>query len=81
MSKNLRFAEILKNCVQPETLTLWTKGEANAGLQNAIRQNRVLTILKNSHKKDFGLIGFEQHPSALYLFSLNLCQDRSRTRK
>jgi hypothetical protein len=66
-AKNLRFAEIVKKSGRPETVTLWTKPEANAELQDAIRQNRVLTIFKNAHKKDFGLIGFEQHPSALYL--------------
>ena len=67
MAKNLRFTELVKKSGQPVTVTLWTRPEANSDLQKAIRQNRVLTIIKNPQKKDFGLIGFEQHQSALYL--------------
>jgi hypothetical protein len=67
LPKKIRFAELVKLCGQPETVTLWTKPEAIPPLQKAIRQRRILTILQNPHKKEFGLMGFEQHQSALYL--------------
>ena len=68
MAKQLRFGDLVKQCGQPETLTLWTKPEDNAGLKKAIRENRVLTVIQEpaSHKTDFGLIGFHQHQFALY---------------
>jgi hypothetical protein len=59
MANTVRFIELVKQCGQPVTMTLWTKPEANPALQKAIKENRVLTIGQaKGAKKDFGTIGF-----------------------
>ena len=69
MTKVLRFAALVKTCGHPQTVTLWTKPENNPALMKAVRENRVLTVIQksSSHRKDFGLIGFQPHQFALYL--------------
>ncbi len=67
MEKKVRFGDLVRNSGRPQTLTLWTKPEDNPALTRAIKQNRVLTVLQESGKKDHGLIGFKPLPGALYL--------------
>lgn len=69
VAKQIRFSELVKKCGRPETVTLWTKPEANPPFMKAVRENRVLTLVLKPHGNhpDFGEIAFHQRPSALYL--------------
>ncbi len=69
MSRQIRFSEIVKNSGKPETATLWGPPMKGDAFSNAVRENRVLTILHNRSrgKVDVAEIGFHQEPSALYL--------------
>jgi hypothetical protein len=67
MGKQLRFGDLVRDSGRPKTVALWTKPEDNPELTRAIKQNRVLTVLQESGKKDHGLIGFKVLPGALYL--------------
>lgn len=69
MSKTIRFSEIVKQSGRPESVALWTKPKDNPPLMRAVRENRVLTLIQKSMgmSADFGVIGFHQKPSALYL--------------
>jgi hypothetical protein len=69
MEKTTRFGDLIRNSGRPRTLTLWTDPKKDHSLQQAIRDNRVLTVIQeptNKHK-DYGLMGFHQQPSAMYL--------------
>lgn len=63
----IRFGDLVRGSGRPKTLTLWTKPQDNPSLTEAIKQNRVLTVVQETGKKDRGLIGFKQLPGALYL--------------
>jgi hypothetical protein len=69
MAKHFRFSELIKQSGRPETMTLWSKPANNPGLQQAIRQNRILTIIQKptSKGKDFALVGFHEEKFASYL--------------
>src|SRR5688572_20624135 len=67
--KNIRFGDLVRNSGRPKTLTLWTTPEKNKELQQAIRENRVLTVERRNvgTNADVGEIGFRQKKDALYL--------------
>lgn len=67
MSKEIRFSELVKKSGHPKTVTLWTDPEKNKDFMKAVRQNRVLTVVQQTHGKDFGEVGFHEQPLALYL--------------
>src|SRR3954469_24195900 len=67
--RSIRFSELVKKSGQPEMVTLWTKPKDNHGFMQAVKKNRVLTLIEEpaGTRKDFGRIGFHQQPYALYL--------------
>jgi hypothetical protein len=67
MAKTIRFGDLVRNSGRPKTVTLWSKPEDNPSFARAIKENRVLTVLQESGRKDHGRIGFKLLPSALYL--------------
>src|SRR5215831_17506162 len=78
MEKTIRFGDLVRNSGRPQTVTLWTDPKKDGSMQRAIQTNRVLTVIQEptSKHKDYGLIGFHQKPSALYLvFPRPLPQD------
>jgi hypothetical protein len=46
---------------------LWTKPEKNQLLRQAVKKNRVLTVILQPGRRDYGRIGLELHPGASYL--------------
>jgi hypothetical protein len=69
MEKTIRFGDLVRNSGRPQTVTLWTDPKKDRSLQEAIRDNRVLTVVQEptSKHKDYGLLGFHQQTSATYL--------------
>ncbi len=69
MEKNIRFGDLVRKSGRPQAVTLWTDPNKDRALSQAVRQNRVLTVLTHSLTKraDFGLVGFHERPKALYL--------------
>ena len=67
MDKRLRFGDLVRNSGRPQVVTLWTKPEENRALTDAVKKNRVLTVIQEPGKRDCGMIGFELKPGALFL--------------
>lgn len=49
-------------------MTLWTRPQEDRDFMRAVKQNRVMTVVRKpgTTRKDFGEIGFHQRPFALY---------------
>lgn len=69
MPKEIRFSKLVEDSGKPETATLWVKPEMDLHLQEALKTNRILTVLQHpgTGKKDFGQIGLHPQKSAIYL--------------
>ncbi len=69
MSSQIRFTELVKNHGHPETVTLWKQPKKGDPFMQAVRENRVVTVVQHhpGSGKDFAEIGFHQQTSALYL--------------
>ncbi|HZR20357.1 MAG TPA: hypothetical protein VFE51_23945 [Verrucomicrobiae bacterium] len=67
MEKKLRFGDLVRNSGRPQAVTLWTTPDNNPGLKKAVKQNRVLTVVMEPRKRDYGRIGLQLHPGASYL--------------
>jgi hypothetical protein len=62
----IRFRELVKVAGAPEPKTLWTDPKNDRDFMRAVKQNRVLTVVQESRKKDFGELGFHRGEGALY---------------
>src|SRR5438874_946754 len=62
----IRFRDLVKTAGTPEPKSLWTDPKNDREFMRAVKQNRVLTVVQESAKKDFGELGFHQRPGALY---------------
>ena len=62
----IRFRDLVKSAGTPEPKSLWTDPKNDRDFRRAVKQNRVLTVVQESSRKDFGELGFRQHPGALY---------------
>jgi hypothetical protein len=67
MDKRLRFGDLVRNSGKPLVITLWTKPQENRALSDAVKKNRVLTVIQEPRKRDYGIIGFQAKPGALFL--------------
>jgi len=69
MPKNVRFGDLVRNSGRPSVHTLWTKPERDRAFMQAVKRNRVLTVVQDptSKRKDYGEIGFHERRSASYL--------------
>jgi len=56
----------VKTAGTPEPKSLWTDPKNDRDFMRAVKQKRVLTVVQESKRKDFGELGFHQHPGALY---------------
>lgn len=79
--KTARFAEVVKAGGAPEPYLLWVPAEKDRTFQRAIKEHRIMTIHQEPRgtKKDFGMVGFHQEPSAQWLMfpkSLRRFEDR-----
>ena len=67
MQKKVRFGDLVRNSGRPEVLTLWSEPGKNPTLTTATRQNRVLTVIQEPGKTDYGIIGPHLQPGSAYL--------------
>ena len=67
MDKKLRFGDLVRNSGRPQIITLWTEPGKNNALTRAIKGNRLLTIIQQPGKRDYGRIGFQMQPGASFL--------------
>ena len=66
-TKTVRFAEVVEKGGKPESYTLWQKPTQDRQLQSAIKNHRLMTILKTDAGREFGMVGFKQVKEANYL--------------
>jgi len=62
----IRFRDLVKTAGTPEPKSLWADPRNDRDFMRAIKQRRVLTVVQESRRKDFGELGFHQRPNALY---------------
>ena len=64
MEKKIRFGDLVREAGRPQTHALWTDPKKDRSLRQAIKENRIVTVIREptSTHKDFGRIGF--HPQA-----------------
>ena len=64
----MRFSELVKTSGKPEVVALWTDPKNDPRFLQAVKQNRVLTVIQEprSKKADFAEIGFHRLPHASY---------------
>lgn len=62
----MRFRDLVKTAGRPEPKALWTDPKNDRDFMRAVKQNRVLTVVQESKKKDFGELGFHQGQGSLY---------------
>jgi hypothetical protein len=75
----IRFRDLVKAAGTPEPKSLWTDPKSDRDFMRAVKQKRVLTVVQESRRKDFGELGFHQHPGALYfIFPKPLPADEGR---
>jgi hypothetical protein len=69
MPKNVRFGDLVRNSGRPTVHSLWTKPGRDKAFMQALKRNRVLTVVQDptSKRKDYGEIGFHQQHGASYL--------------
>jgi hypothetical protein len=66
-TKTTRFSDAVEKAGAPEVYTLWQKPAADRHLQSAIKNNRIMTVLKSESGTDFGQVGFKERKGASYL--------------
>jgi len=62
----IRFRDLVKTAGTPAPKSLWSDPKSDRDFMRAVKQKRVLTVVQESKRKDFGELGFHQHPGALY---------------
>ncbi len=69
MEKRTRFGDLVRESGRPQPFTLWTDPKRDHSFTQAIKHNRVLTVIQEpgSKHRDFGIIGFHEQPHASYL--------------
>ena len=69
MEKKTRFGDLVRESGRPQPFTLWTDPKHDRSFSQAVKANRVLTVIQEpgSKHKDFGIIGFHEQPHASYL--------------
>jgi hypothetical protein len=75
----IRFRDLVKMAGTPEPKSLWADPKNDRDFMRAVKQKRVLTVVQESRRKDFGELGFHQHPGALYfIFPKSLPAEKGR---
>src|SRR3954452_15153369 len=69
LKRERRFRDLVAVSGKPEVVTLWASPRKDQAFVNAIKENRVLTVVQEpgSKKKDFGIVGYHKQPYAAYL--------------
>ena len=66
-TKTARFVAVVKGCGRPQTYMLWQAPSKDRRLQSAVKQNRVMTVLRSDAGSEFGCVGLVERPQAIYL--------------
>lgn len=66
-TKTTRFAQVVESCGKPQTYTLWQTPAKDRHLQAAVKQTRIMTILRSDAGTEFGCVGLVERPQAIYL--------------
>jgi hypothetical protein len=64
-----RFADVIAHAGPPKPHTLWRSPANDRAFQTALKNCRVLTVHQSNvgSKKDYGAVGYEKDPHALFL--------------
>jgi hypothetical protein len=67
--KTARFTDLVKQAGAPKSYLLWVPPKQDPVFQRALKDERILTIHQENvgTKKDYGLVGFHEAPTAQYL--------------
>jgi hypothetical protein len=66
-TKQARFAEVVERCGEPHTYTLWQEPKKDRHLQSQVKQGHIMTIARTEKGREYGMVGFFERKSALYL--------------
>ncbi|HZR17872.1 MAG TPA: hypothetical protein VFE51_11150 [Verrucomicrobiae bacterium] len=80
MDKRLRFGDLVRQSGRPQAITLWTKPQENKVLTRAIKEHRVLTVIQEPGKRDYGAIGFQATPGASFFIFPKRLPSESKAR-
>ena len=64
MEKRIRFGDLVRNSGRPEPVTLWKDPSKDRNIVRARKENRILTVVHDPKKRDYGLIGLHQREEA-----------------
>ena len=64
--KTARFADVIDQCGEPESYTLWRSPKDDPQLKKLLASNHVMTI-RNAGGADFGEVGLQERKGAMYL--------------
>lgn len=67
MEQRVRFGDLVRSSGRPRVITLWVEPEKDRVLAAAIKRNRVLTVIREPGRRDYGLIGLHVNARASYL--------------
>src|SRR5438105_761975 len=69
MGKKIRFGDLVRNSGRPKVVTLWTEPSKDRSFREAIKANKVLTVMQKTatRQTDFGKIGFHENEHAAYM--------------
>jgi len=62
----IRFRDLVRTAGSPEPKSLWTDPKKDRDFMRAVKEKRVLTVVQEAKRSDFGELGFHQHPHAFY---------------
>jgi hypothetical protein len=67
--KTARFTDLVKQAGAPKSYLLWVPPKQDPVFQRALKDQRILTIHQENvgTKKDYGMVGFHEGPTAQYL--------------
>ena len=78
-TQTVRFASVVEAAGKPVPYTLWTDPARDSEFQKALREQRVMTVLRRRSKPDAALVGYSKKDNALYLvFAKTLQRFRDR---
>jgi hypothetical protein len=64
MEKRIRFGDLVRNSGRPEPVTLWRDPSKDRNIVRAKKENRILTVVHEPKRRDYGLIGLHQRREA-----------------
>jgi hypothetical protein len=67
MEQRVRFGDLVRGSGRPRVITLWVEPEKDRALAAAVERNRVLTIIREPGRRDYGVIGLHVNVRGSYL--------------